>query len=89
MSLSGQIWTVSFFCLSGDMKRIFFKVHYIWGHERAGYGEGGRIEILDAGSQSQAVITVPLITKSEVWQSIRSRFGGSASYLDITTLRRS
>lgn len=70
------------------MKRFFFIFHYILGHERERYEEGGRTEFLDAGSQSHAVITVPLITKSEVWQSIRSRFGGSASYLDIMTLRR-
>lgn len=61
----------------------------LWGMKGKVMGkEGGRIEILAAGSQSQAVTTVALITKSEVWQSIRSRFGGLASYHDIVTLRR-
>lgn len=32
----------SHFYLSGDIKRFFFKVHDTLGHEREGYGEGGR-----------------------------------------------
>lgn len=52
------------------------------------WGMKGKVMGKEGGSQSQAVITVPLITKSEVWQSITSRFGGLASYLDIVTLRR-
>jgi len=47
--------------------------------------EGGRTEILDSGSQSQAIITAPLVNSSEAWQSFRSRFGGSASYLGTMT----
>lgn len=85
MSLTGQTGVSHFFYLSGNTKNFFFKVFYIWGHAWKGDEEGGRTEILDSGSQSQAIITAPSVNSSEAWQSFRSRFGGSASYLGTMT----
>lgn len=64
MSLSEQIWTVSFFIFLVRCAGLSSKSFTFWGMKEKDMGrEGGRIEILDAGSQNQAVITVLLITE--------------------------
>lgn len=84
MSLTGQTG-VSFFDLV--IQKISSSKSCIFGgmHRKEMRREGGRTEILDSGSQSQVIITVPSVNSNEAWQSFRSRFGGSASHLGTMT----